>query len=86
MNKPDTVEGYQLFHNIKDKELQRLNRATVLANIIEDNLYKEGVVTQGGMYLSLKYWDAIPEGEERDAIYKLVRKEVDKRGLIPNGL
>ena len=82
---PEQIGGYPLFNEVEDKELQLRNRAVSIANIIEDNLHKEGVITEQGMYLSLQYWDAIDE-EERGELYKAVKVEVDARSLIPGGI
>lgn len=85
-DKVQSINGYPLFNDVEDKELQIRNRATILANIIEDNLYDDtGVVTQAGMMYSLGYWDCIPE-EEREAIYKILKEEVLARNLIQGGL
>ena len=84
--KVNSIQGYPLFNDTEDKHTQRQNRAVILANIIEDNLYDDtGVVTQTGMLYSLQYWDQIPD-EEKKVIYEMLKREVSGRGLIQGGL
>ena len=39
----NTIHGYPLFFDVEDKELRAHNQATILANIIEDNMYEAAV-------------------------------------------
>jgi len=83
-NIDDSVEGYSLFSHVRDIGLQRLNRAMAVVNIIEDNMTKQGLVNQAGMYLSMKYWNELPDGEKAE-VYKLVSKELGQRKLLTGG-
>lgn len=77
----DKVHGYSLFNEIEDRPIQTHNRAIVLANIVEDNLYPDGRVTQGGMTYSLEYMDALPKEDYAD-VYLAFRAELVTRRLL----
>ena len=85
MSDRDTVDGYPLFSTTEDISLQRQNRAVTLANILEDHLNSEGVVSVEGMRVSISYWEQIPEFE-RPNIYPRLQLEVEARNLIPGGI
>jgi len=74
------VDGYILCDDIKDKELRVLNRATIMANIIEDNLYEDsGKLTDQGKHLLFKYKDMIED--DYNEVYPLLSKLTKERGL-----
>jgi len=79
-----SIEGYNLFSDVEDKDTRIQHQATTLANIAEDNLYSEegGVLSQQGMYLSMKYFNELPE-DERKEVYDLFEGELKSRGMIP---
>jgi len=83
-NIDDSIEGYSLFSHVRDTTLQRKNRAMAVANIIQDNLTKDGLVSQGGMYKSMKYWDALPD-EEKTKVYQQVACILEDRKLLKGG-
>ena len=81
----NNINGYSLFNEVEDKELQLRNRTTTLVNMIEDNMTEEGVVNQQGMFLSMQYWTEISD-EEKKSLYDSVKAEVEERKLIPGGI
>ena len=54
------ILGMPLFLEAEE-ELQNRNRVKIAVNVLEDNLNKQGTVTQHGLYLFSVYWEAIKE-------------------------
>lgn len=75
------VRGYSLFNEVKDENLQARNRAMAMTNIMEDNLYDDGRVTQGGMQYSIEYYEQIPE-DARALLYANLQTELKSRGML----
>jgi len=75
----DEFKGVRLFNDIEDEALRNGNRAVVMANIFEDNVNKEGKVTDKGSALLIGYFGCIKE-EERKGVYSRVEAELKKRG------
>lgn len=75
------VRGYSLFNEVEDVDLQSKNRVVTLANILEDNLYEDGKVTQGGMQYSMEYYEQISK-EDRVLVYSGLQVELKKRGML----
>jgi len=75
------VQGYSLFNHIEDDEIRRKNRATCVINMVRSNM-DGSIVSQYGMYLVMKYWSSLPEGEERGAVYSLVYSELINLKLL----
>lgn len=74
-----TFKGFSLFDDIEDVILRTRNRATVLANIFEDNSQK-AKVTPKGAALILGYFKLIPEGERR-AVESKFKECMSERGF-----
>lgn len=76
------VMGYSLCNDVEDSDKKMQMRATIMTNIIEDNIHKKsGKITEEGRFAVLAYEDAIPD-EERDGIKLLVKRFCTQRGLI----
>lgn len=78
-NQNDTVQGYPLFNEITDVELQRRNRAVIMTNLLEDN-WDSGKVSGKGVALQIQYMNAIPPAERKDLLDEFV-KQANERGF-----
>jgi len=84
MQERNDIDGYPLFTEVLDDGLRQQNRATTLANIMEDCLHPEGSITEQGRYICEMYWDYVKETKTTDLtpIYSLLEKEVAARGFV----
>jgi len=72
------VNGISLFTEIKDKELQLRNRASILVNIIE-SFAKNEEASKEMTIETLQYWSAIPESE-RAGLNGMILRLIAERG------
>lgn len=72
------INGYSLFNDIEDKELQERNRAVVMTNMAE-TYTKKGKISLKGTGLIVQYFNAIPE-EQRASLYKKFESTMLERG------
>lgn len=79
MNNCD-YKGYSLFSDINDAVLKARNRATILANIAEDNMDKEKRISGKGAVLMLGYMSAIPLDERKEVAAKFA-ENMNQRGF-----
>lgn len=77
--KRNTFKGFELFNDITDRILRTRNRATVLANIAEDNS-KSRLVSPKGAALVLGYFQQVPP-EERDEVKAKFKECMIERGF-----
>ena len=77
--------NYDTFDDVKDRGLRIHNRATVMANILEDYAGTGGeAITIEGADLLVKYLKNIPS-EERDEVFDMYCRILNKRGFIGIG-
>lgn len=75
-------KGFCTFNDVEDTRLRTWNRATVLANLAEDNY--ERFVTGKGANLITGYLEAIP-ATERESVYEAFLDKISERGInVPN--
>ena len=70
--------GYDLFMDVTDKQLQQRNRAVVMWNMFEDNS-EGGKANAKGLYSMMNYMQLIPEGEKMGVVSTL-RQLMEGRG------
>jgi len=75
----DNYKGFALFSDVMDKEVRIRNRATVLANISQDNM-RENKLSPKGVSLVLGYFSSIPE-DERLAVRAAFVESMNSRGF-----
>lgn len=71
--------GYDLFMDVEDAELQARNRAMVLWNMFEENS-KNGRANARGLTSMLGYIKNVPEDERAAAISKLQSIQTQQEG------
>lgn len=79
MSEINQYKGYALFNDVEDRELRVRNRATVLANIFEDNS-RDGKVNLRGNQDAVGYFAQLPKEELRD-IYAVLSQVLVERGI-----
>jgi len=75
----NNIEGYSLFNDIENFELRARNRAIIMANILEDNFYKNRVSRKGLMIVK-KYLKCLPILEQ-DAATSYLTQVLKERGF-----
>lgn len=63
-----TIQGYSLFNEVEDKEVQVFNRARVMKNMMQDHSDAERNVNAKGVSLIYQYFEAIPM-EDRQLVH-----------------
>lgn len=71
------INGYSLFNEVEDKEVQTYNRARVMKNMMLDNS-KNRVVNDQGKFLVMSYMVNIPEEDRREVHEKLAELLLQK--------
>lgn len=79
-NKKNEINGYSLFNDIEDSDLQERNRAVVMANIAETYTTK-GKITMRGVALITKYFNEI-EDSLRQSLYSRFEKVMRERNYV----
>lgn len=76
-------KGYALFNDIEDEVLRARNRATILANMCEDNT-RDHLVSESGIELMKGYLDNVPH-IERYETYAQFQQQMKDRGYVLAG-
>ena len=71
------VNGYSLFNEVEDKEVQTYNRARVMKNMMLDNS-KDRVVNAQGKFLVIGYMHNLPEADRQPVHNKLAELLLQK--------
>lgn len=77
------MTDYDTFKDIKDEKLKTRNRAVVMANIYEDNAFKDGI-TPAGAALLFGYFKQIPD-DERAIVFEAFKENMAERGFNYGG-
>ena len=73
------VNGYSLFNEVEDKEIQTYNRARVMKNMMLDNS-KNGVINEQGKFLVIGYMHNLPM-EDRPAIMEKLSELMEQKEI-----
>lgn len=74
---------YDTFKSIKDEGLRTGNRATIMANIYEDNAIGDGISNKGAVLL-FGYFKQIPD-DERKVVFTRFKEKMKERGFKYGG-